>query len=78
VNDVGRDGRTRPPEEMNAVEEEAEDDGLVALVLNGVVLVLERPDEGVSEVGRSECFVGQGRVDIVLVEELHEFALRED
>jgi hypothetical protein len=63
---------------MNAVEEEAEDDGLVALLLDGVVLVLERPDEGVSEVGRSECIVGQGRVDIVLVEHLDKFALKQD
>ena len=44
--------------EVDTVEEQAEDDGEVALPLERAVFLLERPNEGVGEVWGGELFEG--------------------
>lgn len=47
-------GQVAVADEVDAVEEQGEDDGEVALALNGAVFVFERSDEGVCEVWGNE------------------------
>jgi hypothetical protein len=54
------------PQEVNAIQEKAKDDGLVALVLKIIILLLKRPNKRVCQVRGGQCVVSQGCIDIML------------